>query len=60
MPGVETPRGTNGPDAANRLRRPEWDNLGEGIVSGAELQVSPVQVLKAFTAERRFFIVPRL
>jgi hypothetical protein len=57
MPGVKTPRGTNGPDAANRLRRPEWNNFGELIVSGTELQVSPVQVLRAFTSERRFFIV---
>jgi hypothetical protein len=31
--------------------------LGEVIVSGTELQVSPVQVLRAFTSERRFFIV---
>jgi hypothetical protein len=37
--------------------RPEWNNLGEGIVSGTELQVSPVQVLRAFTCEQRFFIV---
>jgi hypothetical protein len=55
VPGVETPRGTNGLDAANRLRRPEWNNLGEAIVSGAERQVSTVQLLKAFASERRSF-----
>ena len=32
MLGVETPRGTNGLEAANRLRRPEWNNLCEAIV----------------------------
>jgi hypothetical protein len=46
------------PDRTLRIDygRPEWNNLGEGIVSGTELQVSTVQVLKAVTSERRSFL----